>query len=69
MFGWFPTQQAQERLGKLSYKCQPAGAKTGHFAIFFKPSLLIESTDSMVESTDSMIINFAESADLSSRDR
>ena len=27
MFGWFPTQQAQERVRKLSYKSQPAGAK------------------------------------------
>ena len=27
MYRWLPTQQAQERLGKLSYKSQPAGAK------------------------------------------
>ena len=37
MFGWFPTQQAQESL-KLSNKSQPAGTKTGHFTIFFKTS-------------------------------
>ena len=42
MFGWFPTQPAQECLGKLSYKSQLAGAcvvlNWGHFAIFFKMS-------------------------------
>ena len=27
MYGWLPTQQAQERLRKLSYKSQLAGAK------------------------------------------
>ena len=31
MFSWCPTQEC---LGKPSYKSQPAGAKTGHFAIF-----------------------------------
>ena len=34
IFSWFPTQQAQECVGKLLQKSWSAGASTGHFAIF-----------------------------------
>ena len=56
MFGWFPNQQVQECLGKLSYKSQPAGAKTGHLVIF-KTSVWFMYLDTASISHPSLGIN------------